>query len=320
MRGRGAVALVGLLALAACGAPHVRSPAVLPDQATLAELWYEPRDLATRDLFAGPGGAALTPDPNARWEFVKADTKGSSRGYDVRDAQGMIWSVKIGVEAQPEVVASRLLWAAGYHQPPTYYVPAWTLVRDGVASHQPPGRFRPELPTQRKVGRWSWHDNPFVDTTPLRGLIALNLMVNNWDLKTSQNVIYELSPPAEGARRWYVVRDVGAALGRTPGRVLDGRPNDLAAFEAQGFITGADANRVSFDYRRPHNELVALLRPADVRWACERWHGLTPQQWRDAFRAGGYTREQAERYIRKLAAKIDQGLSLDGHDDGSHTR
>ena len=32
------------------------------------------------------------------------------------------WSLKLGPEAQSEVVASRLLWAIGFHQPPTYWL------------------------------------------------------------------------------------------------------------------------------------------------------------------------------------------------------
>jgi hypothetical protein len=205
---------------------------------------------------------------------------------------------------------SRLFWAIGYHQPPTYYVTGWTLSGGDAAGPQPPARFRPKLPGQKKSGEWSWQRNPFVDTVPFRGLIVLNLVVNNWDFKTSNNAIYDLEGEKEGARRWYVVKDIGAALGKTPGRILDGRPNDLEAFERQGFIVGAQNGRVRFDYRRPHNELIERVTLADVRWASERLGRLSDRQWHDAFRAGGYTPEQAERYLRKIRAKIADGMSL----------
>jgi hypothetical protein len=276
----------------------------------LAELWTSPNDLATRDLYGGVGGTQLAPDPHASFTFVARDTKGSSRGYDVRDPSGMLWSVKLGPEAQPEVVVSRLYWAAGYHQPPTYYVPSWELVEDGKRTMQPPGRFRAEVPGLKKIGRWSWEENPYVGTRPYRGLLVLNMLVNNWDLKRSQNIVYALDREREDARRWYVVRDIGASLGRTPGRILDGTPNDLKGFEAQGFITGVDGDHVTFDYRRPHEELFAQITPADVRWTCDLLARLSPRQWNDAFRAGGYTPEQSARYIRKLQAKIAQGRAL----------
>lgn len=305
------VAAVALLAACATSPKKIPSTAGRePSAAALAELWVEPADLAGRDLFGGVGGARLAPDPQAPFTFVERDTKGSSGGYDVRDASGMLWSVKLGPEAQPEVVVSRLLWAAGYHQPPTYYVAGWELIEKGRQTTQPPGRFRPKLPGYRKVGRWSWQENPFVGSRPLRGLLVLNMLVNNWDLKTSQNVVYALDREREGARRWYVVRDIGASLGRTPGRIFDGTPNDLAGFEQQGFVTGVDGDHVTFDYHRPHNELFATITPADVQWACDRLARLSPRQWSDAFRAGGYDPEQSARYIRKLQAKIDAGRAL----------
>ena len=66
--------------------------------------------------------------------MTELDVTGYSRGYTVTDAQGRVWDVKIGAEAQPEVVASRVLWLIGYHQPIIYFVSdvapeAATLVR-----------------------------------------------------------------------------------------------------------------------------------------------------------------------------------------------
>ncbi len=44
-----------------------------------------------------------------------------------KDPDGLEWSAKIGPEAQTEVVVSRILWGLGYHQPPIYYLPSWTV-------------------------------------------------------------------------------------------------------------------------------------------------------------------------------------------------
>ena len=93
-----------------------------PTPLQMSELWNEPN--TPRDLFVGPGGSESAPDPLAPYRFVSLDVTGASRGYDVVDARGRRWSVKLGVEAQPEVVVSRLLWAIGDHQPATYYLPS----------------------------------------------------------------------------------------------------------------------------------------------------------------------------------------------------
>jgi hypothetical protein len=58
---------------------------------------------------------------------VARDTSGWSPGFDVRDANGLEWSVKLGPEAQSEIVISRILWALGFHQLPIYYLDRWTL-------------------------------------------------------------------------------------------------------------------------------------------------------------------------------------------------
>jgi len=49
---------------------------------------------------------------------------------------------------------------------------------------------------------------------------------------------------------------------------------------------------------------------ADVRWICEKLQRLTDRQWQDAFRAGGYAPEIANRFIRRFEQKIEEGLAL----------
>ncbi|HEX4915789.1 MAG TPA: hypothetical protein VFV51_17645, partial [Vicinamibacterales bacterium] len=124
------VVITAALAVAICAAScarAIRKVEVTPGRpATIAELWQDPGNIATRDLFHGPGGAQLLPTQTT-FEFVAEDTTGYSSGFDVRDDRQMTWSVKTGPEAQSEVVASRVLWAIGFHQPPTYYVANWSL-------------------------------------------------------------------------------------------------------------------------------------------------------------------------------------------------
>jgi hypothetical protein len=108
--------------------PALRSAASAPlTRAELSELWQEPDDLASRDLFHGPGGPAGVPLPDSVWRFKSEDLTGFSRGYDVTGPDGVEWDVKVGPETQTEIVASRIVWAVGYHQPPTYFVTRWRL-------------------------------------------------------------------------------------------------------------------------------------------------------------------------------------------------
>ena len=292
---------------------EMRSTATAPvTAAELAQLWVEPADLASRDLFHGPGGAALAPAPGAVFDFVSKDTKGYSWGWDVKDAAGTEWSVKYGPEAHSEVAASRLLWAIGFHQPPTYHVTRWELRGGGEDGVKQPARFRPKLKSQRRVGEWSWTRNQFVDTPPYRGLLVMMRIINNWDLLDRNTAIFDLDREEEGARRWYVVIDLGASLGRTKIVPTSGTRSDVEDFEQQGFIKGLDADgSVQFDdLGRLHRELFGDLSPADVRWTCERLNRLTDKQWSDAFRAAGYEEAEAQRFIRRIREKVAAGLAL----------
>jgi hypothetical protein len=312
------LAVVAAASLSACALIHPkRLQSTLdgpPTADQIRELWIEPRDLASRDLFHGWAGRERAPRAAARYAFLERDTTGFSRGWDVRgpDGEDTTWSVKIGLESQTEVVASRVLWAAGYHQPPTYYLRDWRLEGCPEEGPQYPGRFRPDTPGVKSVGSWSFHENPFVGTRPFKGLLVINLILNNWDLLDRNTALYELDPPRQGVRRWYVVRDLGAALGRRFPFPPRGTRNNLEDFEAEGFVERLVGGRVEFAYRGAHRELLQDITPDDVRWACA-WLGrLTPKQWSDAFRAAGYPDDRADRYIRKIRAKVAQGLALGG--------
>jgi hypothetical protein len=277
----------------------------------IAGLWEEPTDLDRRDLFYGPGGRAVVPSETAPYEMIEVDTKGFSSGYDVRDAQGRKWSVKLGPEAQPEVVVSRLLWAVGYHQPATYYIRRWTLTENGRRTAQGPARFRLERAGEENVGNWSWRDNPFIGSRPLAGLVVLMVIVNNWDLKTSQNVIYRVPSDGDASRDRYVVRDLGGSLGKTAW-IIPGTRNDLRGFEEEAFIKGVAGNRVRFAYKGGWLEpqVVAGVAPRDVRWISDLMARLSPRQWSDAFRAGGYSPEETARYVARLRGKVEEGQAV----------
>lgn len=276
----------------------------------LAELWVEPAD---RDLRHGVGGARLAPDPDTPYTVIAIKRRGFSSGYTVTDEAGSEWSAKFPPEAAAEVVASRLMWGVGYHQPPVYYLANWTAVKATSPNPQMPARFReknPDLNGLRSNATWSFYRNPFVGTTELAGLLVLQVMLGNSDLKDENNALYELGAPLEGARRWYVTRDLGHTFGRTG--ILEAPRNDIDVFEQTPFITGVAGGRVRFDYRGRHRVLLDGITPADVRWICGRLDRLTDAQWRDAFRAGGYPDATAGRFIRRLKQKIAEGLALQG--------
>jgi hypothetical protein len=303
-----AVALLAVIVIGCGSGIAIRAPERPPSPAQIKELWIDPGD-QPRDLVWGVGGREYAPAPDAVYTFEARDDVGFSSSYDVRDPQGGEWSAKIGPESQSEVVLSRILWGLGYHQPPVYYLPSWKLERDGHVRIESEARFRPKLrQLERLKEYWWWQQNPFVGTHELSGLLVVLMMFNSTDLKNDNNSIFKLTEPLDGADRWFVVRDLGASLGET-GKVFP-RRNWLDGFEKHGFITAIDADRVEFDYVGRHQELLSMIHPPDVQWAAQRMQRITNAQWHDAFRAANYADADAERFIRRLKQKIDDGLAL----------
>ena len=298
----------------ACGGAtrEVRLPAAPPSNERLAELWIDP-GTERRDLFWGVGGERHAPPKDARYKFENKDELGFSVSYDVTTPDGIEWSAKIGPEAQTEVLLSRVLWGLGYHQPPVYYLPSWNLITEGGdAKKESEARFRPKLSgLERAEGYWAWKDNPFVGTRPFNGLLTVLLIFNSTDLKDDNNSIYELTTPWPGVgnvRRWFVVRDLGAAMGET-GKLYP-RRNWIEGFEKQGFVKGIKDGQIEFDFTGRHQALLKMITPEDLRWAATRLQRLTDEQWNDAFRAANYADTVRDRYVRKIRQKIEDALKL----------
>src|SRR4029453_37609 len=150
-------------------APALLAATVLSAQ-ELAPLWAEPKDLETRDLVHGVGGAAGAPKEGETFRFESKESGGHSKGYYVYGADGRKWKVKTGDEAPSEVAVSRILWAIGYRQPVLSYV-SDGRISGGPDERPGPGRFRLVSDHDAK-GEWAFDDNPFVGTPELSGLAS----------------------------------------------------------------------------------------------------------------------------------------------------
>ena len=310
-----AAAIAAVFATGVTGCVSAKRPASSPTPAPPgASLWEAPSNLTDRDLFHGPWGPEHAPNPNAIYTLVERKHTGVNLGLTVRDAQGREWSVKqaypgnVDPEGPVEVVVSRLLSGIGYHQPPVFFLPAFTLRDDWGTHTEAGGRFRLKLDELKDVGTWKWEENPFVGSRPYQGLLVMMMMFNATDLKNSNNTLYEYRK-GERLDRWYVARDIGAALGDT--HRFSPRKGHIDTFEAQPFLVGVTGPHVHFAYNGWYQKFVRdRITPDDVVWASNLLGQLSDRQWNDAFRAAGFDADTAGRFIAKLRQKIAQGRSL----------
>jgi hypothetical protein len=280
----------------------------LGERPSIEQLAEPHPDIASRDLFYGIGGRANAPRTDVAYTFLKRKDKGASLNFAIEDPSGRKWDAKFGGDARPEVAASRLLYAIGFRQPPVYYVSEWRIEGGKEAGPQPPARFRLEL--GKKGDEWAWQDNPFEGTRELKGLVVMMALINNWDLKTSNNRIYEW--PGRSPRHIYIVKDLGDSFGATPHHSILGTQDDLAGFKKERFIKGVKDGRVDLFYKPIFLNwgVDRDLTVDDVLWTCRRLEKLTDRQWRDAFRAAGYSDADAAQFIEHLRSKVAEGLAL----------
>jgi hypothetical protein len=292
-------------------------------------LWRDPGEIGQLNLVYGAGGKGDAPVPGSAYTFVKEDLAATSPKFDVDDAQGVRWKVKLGQEPQSETAATRLLWAAGYFVDEDYYLPEFTVtglpaLQRGRAFVSAGGlvrgaRLERHLTAVKKLGEWDWSGNPFLDTREFNGLRIMMALVNNWDLSSANNAIHE----QDGERR-YLVKDVGATFGST-GNSFTRSKGVLKDYANAKFVDGTTAESVDFvmhsrsfflgaiavnNYRdRARMEQFTKHIPrADARWLGQRLAQLSDEQLRDAFRAGGYTTSEVHAYanaVRKRIAELN---------------
>jgi hypothetical protein len=293
-----------VLASVAC-APQMKR--VASPVGVSVEFWREP--VGRDDLYFGAGGREEAPNPDATYTLVKRDESGFSTTLDLRDENGRKWSAKIGPEATTEVVASRIVWAMGYPQPPSYHVFRLPVKQGGDVRDEGPARLRPNVEWLENRGVWKWARNPFVGTEEYRGLLVLMMVMNSTDLKDDNNGLYLDRRHGSRPSLWYTVKDLGATFGET-GRFSPKR-GDIESFENHGFIKSRTGPFVEFVFKGRHQHLLANIRPADVRWACRRLERIPDARLRDAFRAGGFSPETTGRFLRRIREKVREGLALE---------
>lgn len=303
--------------------------------------WRDPGDISRRDLRYGPGSAEMA--PQAPFTFVSEDKLGASPKFKVTDARGVTWSVKLGVEAQTETVATRVIWSVGYFAEESYYfdrVQVTNLPRlsrgqefvekNGVVRG---ARFEPRRPEETRATTWDWEKNPFVGSRQLNGLKVLMALLGNYDNRPENNLVISVRDAQGGdAEARYCVSDIGATLGRVGGMGGKRSKNNLEDFRSAKFVTGVEGGFVKFDFStKPKGAggfFAKLFNPGyaksqaqkervmknipveDARWIGEQLSLLSDEQLRDAFRAAGYDATTTDGYVSVLRTRINQLTQL----------
>lgn len=270
-------------------------------------LWERPTDIGLRNLFLGPGGAAMRPDVR-RITFIKQEKGGYSKKYRVRDAAGREWVVKIGKEAQSETSAVRLLYGLGYLTEVNYLVPRITIPGKGTFTNV---RLEARPENWKRAGEWKWKKNPFVGRPELQGLKILMALINNWDLKDSNNVILKVKGSDELR---YVISDLGATFGHASTTPIFWRftrsRNNPSNYAKSNFFEKVKGDRVVLHFGGKNRGLMKDITVQDAQWVGSLLSQLSDAQIRDAFRAANYTPGQIDLLVGEVRERTNELLSL----------
>jgi len=272
-------------------------------------LWRKPTNIGSRDLYLGPGGNSMRPDLR-RITFLKEEKGGYSKKYRVRDAAGKTWVVKVSKEAQSETSAVRLLWGLGYLTEINYLVPRVTIPGKGTFTN---ARFEARPDNWKRVEEWKWKQNPFVGKPEFQGLKILMAMINNWDLKDSNNQIIQLNNGRDELH--YIISDLGATFGHastTPlfWRITRSRNNPNKYGKAD-FFEKVKGNQVVLHFGGKNRGLLKNISVQDATWLASLLAQLSDSQIRDAFRAANYTPAQVDLLASTVRARSNELLNLE---------
>jgi hypothetical protein len=321
--------------------PALAQTSTEPKPTGVPVLWRDPGTIARRNLTYGPGSAELA--PVAPFTFVKEEITGESAKFDVTDARGVTWVVKVGPEAQSETVATRLVWSVGYFVDEAYYLdraeiknlPKLSRGQEFIekGSVVRGARFEPKRKSIKRGDNWDWEANPFLKSRELDGLKVLMVLVANYDTSIRNNKILSTANPDTGElEARYVVTDIGATFGKVGGLGGKRSKNSLEDYRASKFIVGVENGLVKFDYSttpKKFGMFASIFKPSyrssqaqkervmknisveNARWIGSLLAQLTDEQLRDAFRAANYDQKTMDGFVAIIRDRINQLNKLD---------
>jgi hypothetical protein len=275
-------------------------------------MWRDPGDISQRNLLPGPGGEAMKPDLS-KVTFIKEEKGGYSTKYRVKDGRGREWVAKVGAEAQSETAAVRLLWAIGYMAEINYLVPRLEIEGKGVFENV---RLEARPENIKRLDEWKWSDNPFKGTRELQGLIIMMALLNNWDIKDTNNKVLLVRDGNTGpGELHYIVSDLGATFGRVKAnapvvwRIRRNR-NDPEDYSRDPFLEDVKGESVSLFYKGKRQDLFDFITVSDAKWVGGLLSKLSDAQIGDAFRAANYTPSEVRILTGAVRARINELMSV----------
>ena len=206
------------------------------------------------------------------------------------------------------------MWAVGYHTDTNYLVPSVKV--EGLNKPLQNARFGLRPKDVKRVDGWNWDRNPFVGSRQFQGLKVMMALLNNWDLKDSNNKIAVARDQkiADNNLRYFVA-DLGGSFGKVSHlpRFLQFKPdrNSPKAYARSHLVNGVKDDRVDLHFKLKKGHLYKNVSVADARWISGYLSRLSDAQIADAFRAANYRPDEVRMMTRAVRQRISELATVD---------
>ena len=138
-------------------------------------------------------------------------------------------------------------------------------------------------------------------------------MINNWDLKDSNNDIVKLRGSKSDAL-YYIISDLGATFGHASTTPilwqLTRSRNNPEKYAKSKFFKKVKGDRVVLHFGGKNSGIMKDITVNDAQWMAGLLSQLSDQQLRDAFRAANYQPYQINLLARTVRERTNELLSL----------
>jgi hypothetical protein len=174
-------------------------------------------------------------------------------------------------------------------------------------------RFEARPANWKRGAEWKWKTNPFTGTPEFQGLKIMMALINNWDLKDSNNAILQIRGD-NGDELRYIISDLGATFGHASTTPLFWRltrsRNNPVKYAKSNFLEKVKGDRVVLHFGGKNRGLLKNISIDDAQWMGTWLAQLSDGQVRDAFRAANYTPDQINLLTRAVRERTNELVNL----------
>lgn len=165
----------------------------------------------------------------------------------------------------------------------------YVIFKDGLIELKPEG--------VERIGGWSWKDNGHSSLREVRGLIMVQMWMDQTDMKEFDNNRLLLQKKADGRfERHHIIADLGHGFGH----VYFEKPELFS----NTMVASNSSSQITMQYRAFHAVSIKnKMTYADARWGAKLIASLSKEQISDAVNLGGWPQCVANILVEKLVLR-----------------